>query len=81
MCCSGKRTIMRSTGTFRPDANAPRPSIPVVQTGPAFQRVGAGALTVREPVSGKLKRLAPAVQLRRLPPRFSITGAPRNSRG
>jgi hypothetical protein len=59
MCCSGKRTTMRSSGAFRPEANASHVNVATTQVGrgfPVFQNIGGRPLTVRGPVSGKQYR-------------------------
>jgi hypothetical protein len=59
MCCSGKRTTMRSSGAFRPEANASQLNVATTQVGPrfaVFQNIGGRPFTVRGPVSGKQYR-------------------------
>jgi len=59
MCCSGKRTTMRSGGAFRPEANRSQLKVATTQVGPGFavfQNIGGRPLTVRGPVSGKQYR-------------------------
>jgi hypothetical protein len=58
MCCSGKRTTMRSSAAFRPEANASQLNAPtqVIPGFSVFQNIGGRPLTVRGPVSGKQYR-------------------------
>ena len=59
MCCSGKRTTMRSSGAFRPEAHAPQLNAATRQVGPespVFQNIDGRPLTVWGPVSGKQYR-------------------------
>lgn len=56
MCCSGKRTTMRSGGAFRPEASPSQPHTPAGSAFQVFQSIAARPLTVQGPVSGKQYR-------------------------